>query len=450
MHSHPCWSWLLGARALTIVLTLGLTLAVGCPADDDDSTGDDDAVDDDDSAGDDDAGDDDSVDPNDQDGDGSSILDDPPDCDDNDATIYPGAWELWDYEDNDCDYDYDEQMPLHRQCMLEGEILDGMGISLLAPGDITGDDLADLLIGTEARGVLFFPGSATRCEYGTPTTSLAGWTDPGAGESGFGSALAFTDLDNDGQPEIVIAAPLDDAAATDAGAVYIYDTGDGDLYDVDATISGTMDGQNLGLTVAGGEDIDADGFDDLLVAGRLAPDTWQVHVFFGSNQGLSGSLSPADAGAVLEGAMEEDTDRLALGFAPDLNSDNGAELLIGTPDAGAGDEGHAYLLMSRVVWTDVVFGAAEVEFLPLGVEHEYLGMDVGPLGNMVGGASDDFYVSAPGWDGPGAGIGRVHVFGGDEHSWLGNLSYLDAERITASATARCTTSPTRTTTWARR
>ncbi len=415
------WSWF--AMAL---LVLGLTLAVGCPEDDDDDAGDDDTGDDD-SAGDDDAGDDDSVDPNDQDGDGSSITDDPPDCDDQDPTVYPGAWELWDYQDNDCDNDYDEQMPLHRQCMLQGQALEGMGVSLLAPGDLSGDDLADLLIGTAARGVLLFEGSATRCEYDTDTSALPGWSDPGSGDSGFGTTLAYTDLDNDGQVEIAIGAPLDDAAGEDAGAVYLYDTGDGDLYDLDATISGTAAGQNLGITLAGGEDIDADGFADLLVAGRLGSDTWEVHLFLGSNQGLSGSMTPADADAVLQGAMDEATDRIAIGFAPDLNGDNAGELLIGTPDAGAMDEGHAYLLLSRVVWTGVVFGSAEVEFLPLGVENEYLGLAVGSVGNLVGGASDDFYVSAPGWNGPGSGVGRVHLFGGDEHSWLGNLTYQDAE-----------------------
>jgi hypothetical protein len=83
-----------------LLAILSLTL-VGCPlerADDDDDSS---ADDDDDSAT---GGDDDDSQPSDVDGDGDGVTVDNGDCDDEDATIYPGADEVCDDSiDNDCD-----------------------------------------------------------------------------------------------------------------------------------------------------------------------------------------------------------------------------------------------------------------------------------------------------------------------------------------------------------
>jgi len=419
--------WLSFLITAMFIAALGLT-GIGCPEeeddDDDSSVGDDD---DDDSAGGDDDDDDTTYDPNDQDGDGWSVLDDPPDCDDENPYTYPDAWEYWDYDDNDCDGDIDEQMPLHRVCMLQGDSYDGLTVALGAPGDITGDGLADVLVGTEIRGVLLLEGSETRCEYNTPSTDLTGWDDPGAGEGGFGTILATGDVNNDGTHEIFVAAPFEDELATDSGVVYMYDPADGDLYDIDATIQGEGDGENLGTTVLAGSDINADGVGDLLIAGRSGGDTWQVHLFFGTLGGFSGTFGTGDADGVLSGEMEDVEDRLALGFAPDLNGDGANELLIGTPDDGDFEQGMAYLMLSSLVWEDLLFGEADVRFMPYGGDDENLGAAVGSLGNMVGNESADFYVTAPNEQSIGSGIGRVHVFGGDEHSWLGTVSGEEAE-----------------------
>ncbi len=82
----------------------------------DDDSGDDDAGDDDtgdDDTGDDDSGDDDSGSGDDQDGDGYSVADG--DCDDTDPAIHPGASDVCDEVDNDCDGAINEDSPGYDQ-----------------------------------------------------------------------------------------------------------------------------------------------------------------------------------------------------------------------------------------------------------------------------------------------------------------------------------------------
>jgi len=135
-------------------LLLAALLWAGCPPEfieppDDDDTGDDDTGDDDtgdDDTGDDDTGDDDTGDDDTgvEDADGDGYTTDEGDCDDANDAIYPGADDICDEWDNDCDGRLNE---------------DSVGYDQYEPNDDEGYDLGDLTEQTETiNSFLHAPG----------------------------------------------------------------------------------------------------------------------------------------------------------------------------------------------------------------------------------------------------------------------------------------------------
>lgn len=121
-------------------------------------------------------------------------------------------------------------------------------------------------------------------------------------------------------------------------------------------IDGIAPGDQAGYSVAGIGDINNDGFDDVAVGARFAPDpsvgndTGEVYVVFGSPSGFPEVIDPSvldgSDGFILTGETSNTYTGSSVSRAGDLNGDGIDDLIIGAQgaDAPSPDGGAAYVI----------------------------------------------------------------------------------------------------------
>lgn len=149
-----------------------------------------------------------------------------------------------------------------------------LGAAATFAGDVNGDDFDDILIGAwndDSNGNLagaayLFYGPV----YGALDTSAADAKlvgESAEGRAGY-SVAAAGDLDADGYDDIVVGALLEDGHEPVSGTAYVvYGPiyGEIDLASADAVLRGVATDDRFGASVAGVGDIDGDGYDDIAI-----------------------------------------------------------------------------------------------------------------------------------------------------------------------------------------
>ena len=171
------------------------------------------------------------------------------------------------------------------------------GASAAGLGDLDGDGHDDLALGSPNDGplgsysgaVYLFYGAASGVE-GSARERL--YPSDGAASDTFGEELARAgDLDGDGHDELLVAAPGVDDAGSRAGAAYLfYGTASGldSGREQQLTGSDTDEDDRFGSAVSAAGDVDADGYDDIIVGGmRAGGSQGAAYVFFGASTGAS-------------------------------------------------------------------------------------------------------------------------------------------------------------------
>jgi len=354
----------------------------------------------------------------DDDGDGSADVDD---CGPLDATVFPGAPELCDGIDSNCDAQADSCGLQLADASIYGE---GSGHNLahaVAAGDFNGDGFDDVAVGSPGSSLGAPFAGAVHIIYGplAGVVPLAQADAVGIGEyteDRAGSALAACDLDGDGTDELIVGAYAYDGVGQASGAVYVLQgpvVGTIPLSQAAARIDGAAAGDWAGWSLACAGDMDGDAREDLLVGAYRsdlsAADAGAAYLLHGP---LSGVLSVTGANSVLMGVSAQDHAGYSVAAAGDVNGDGHPDLLIGAPggDGVFSAQGAAYVVTGPLPAT-VPLSTATAS-ISGAAEDESLGWAVAGAGDLDGDGFDDIVVGSPGAASLGVDTGAVSVFYG--------------------------------------
>ena len=295
----------------------------------------------------------------------------------------------------------------------DGATSDDYGAALAGPGDLDGDGYHDLVVGAPGQADAHFYvvyGSASGLDPATeeriqPTDAVE---DDQIGRSVAGAG----DVDGDGYPEVAVGAPEDDDVATGAGAVFVYSGGAGGLDPATELKLLASDGaadDGFGAALAGGGDVDGDGFTDLAVGADGAGSKGAVYLFYGSVSGLDSSSAQRVESTTVASSSDYGT---AIALGGDLDGDGYDDLVAGAlnDDSAATNSGSAFVYYGTATGVDT---AAEVRLAPSGLSrNDRFGTSVSTSGDLDGDGYDDLVVGAPQDGTIATGAGAAYVFFG--------------------------------------
>jgi hypothetical protein len=212
-----------------------------------------------------------------------------------------------------------------------------LGFRVASAGDVNADGFADVLVsaphhdggGTNAGRVLLFLGSASGLSD-TPAWTLDGTQ----AHSWLGRSIACAgDVNGDGYSDVLVGAPRHQADSAHLGRVLVFE---GSSSGLSSSPSLTMDGDRyayLGTEVAWAGDVNADGYDDVILGAGLRMTSTdgddsesKTFVHHGSSTGLSATPS----WTVTEIQSEEIFGATVTGLG-DVNGDGYADVAVGAP-----------------------------------------------------------------------------------------------------------------------
>jgi Protein kinase domain/FG-GAP-like repeat/FG-GAP repeat len=331
--------------------------------------------------------------------------------------------------------------PLVPSDTLTGTLGSGLGWHVATAGDVNGDGLADVLVGSiaitkdidgQGRVQLYLGRRDGR--FGTPAEEWYG-DQP---QVALGGGMCVADVDGDGHPDLLLGDYWHDPVTKQAiGSVLVYRGRAGGFESRPSQrILGTQAGALFGANIAVVGDVDRDGFQDVVVTAVHQSDRYTSEGALFLYRGSPHGLIPQPAWTAYGGSPSAELGWF-LDRVGDVNGDGYADIVAGAPGWTGKKESQGRVLVyfggpggprARPDWEYVSDQGGSV-----------LGRTVIGTGDLDHDGCDDFMVSQYGWSGRSAEEGRVLVFLGGRHgipkrtAWVASGYGTDADLGSAIA-----------------
>jgi len=268
--------------------------------------------------------------------------------------------------------------------------------------DVNGDGIDDALVGVPWDDTAANNAGVVKVFFGGASPdAIADLTFLGqASGDEFGNQVAGAgDINGDGIEDFIVGAQYSDVGGTNSGQAYVYYGSFWSNTSADLTFSGASNNARLGHDVAGAGDVNADGYDDLIVG----TSNGTAYVYFG------GPNADDTADLILAEGESNDWFGRSVDGGDDVNGDGFDDFVVGAygDDTGATGAGRIYLY----------FGGPSVDNVPdVYLDGNHVGHDVGHHVALIGDVNDDGFADiasgSPGDYVLGDETGQVQVFFG--------------------------------------
>ena len=229
------------------------------------------------------------------------------------------------------------------------------------------------------------------------------------------------DVNGDGFADIIIGAPHNDSNGVDSGAAYIF-YGNSffgraiNVSNANVTLKGTVANENFGWSMAGGGDIDSNGYDDIIVG---APGTSKAYIFLSWDDG-SGIADGATPNITLTGnSTDKFGHSVALVSKFNKSTQGYDDVVVGAPyndtwynsTTVIQNTGAIYIFYGNGSMSNSIT-ATEADIIYKGENsNNYYGFSVANAMDVNNDTYEDIIVGAPGFD---CNRGRGYIYYGNQ------------------------------------
>jgi len=309
------------------------------------------------------------------------------------------------------------------------------GQSVSRAGDVNGDGLDDVIIGTQGGSAYVVYGAESGLrdidlENLPPSEGFQ--ISTGAYDLFITDVSAAGDVNGDGFDDVLVGGsfiygwygPFDEAwvifgSGQEHGTVNLTELYSGGGFQLWGPYAGNLDG----LIVGAAGDVNGDGFADIIVgAPNAGGSDGAAYVIFGKANGLASlsllDMTPTQGFKILGKPNGDESTGMSVSGAGDINGDGYDDLIIGAPfgDAGGLDAGQAYVIFGKATGfgtIDLSNLAASAGFVVQGdAAGDHAGFSVSAAGDVNNDGYDDIIVGAP-------DANNTHQLGGEAYVIFG-------------------------------